>query len=372
MRELTISVLAGDGVGQEVIPGAIAVLNAVADLTGSFRLKAVDYPWSCEWYAEHGAMMPSDGLDRLRDCDAILLGAVGYPGVPDHISLRGLLLPIRQTFQQYANVRPIRLWPGVTGPLAGRGPADLDILCIRENTEGEYSGSGGIAQVAGIGRVATQVAVFSEPGIERIARYAMRQAQRRRGHVASATKSNALQYSAVLWDDVVQAVAQDFGGVQVTSYHVDALAARFVSAPQTLDVVVASNLFGDILTDLGAALQGSLGLAASANLNPEGEFPSMFEPVHGSAPDIAGQGIANPVGAIWSAAMMLDHLELVEAAELVMGSLRSTIGSGVSTRDVGGTATTEEVIDAVIAVLAEGDTNIPDTKGASAREGTGP
>jgi tartrate dehydrogenase/decarboxylase / D-malate dehydrogenase len=351
MNQIKISVLAGDGIGQEVIPGALSVLRAAASLTGSYTLETVEYPWSCEWYAQHGEMMPADGLDRLGDSEAILLGAVGFPGVPDHVSLRGLLLPIRQAFDQYANVRPIRLWPGVSTPLAGRGPDDLDILCIRENTEGEYSGSGGITRVGGIGRVATQVAVFSEPGIERIARYAMTQARRRRSRVASATKSNALQFSAVLWDDVVASVASEFPEVEVTNYHVDALAARFVSAPQTLDVVVASNLFGDILTDLGAALQGSLGLAASANLNPEGKFPSMFEPVHGSAPDIAGRGIANPAGAIWSAAMMLDHLGQTEAATLVLESLKATIGSGVCTADLGGSARTQDVVNGVLSHL---------------------
>ena len=257
MTEFDVAVIPGDGIGKEVTPAALEVLSAAADLTGSFKVNKVEYPWSCEWYAQHGQMMPDDGLDRLAQSDAILLGAVGFPGVADHISLRGLLIPIRQAFQQYANVRPIRLWPGVAGPLAACGPEDLDVLCIRENTEGEYSGSGGITQVGGIGRVATQVSVFSEPGIERIARYAMEQASRRRGRVASATKSNALQYSAVLWDDVVDRVSHGFPGVTVTNYHVDALAARFVTAPQTLDVVVASNLFGDILTDLGAALQGS-------------------------------------------------------------------------------------------------------------------
>jgi tartrate dehydrogenase/decarboxylase/D-malate dehydrogenase len=355
MNELTISVLAGDGIGREVIPAAVSVLQSVGELTGSFRLTTVDYPWSCEWYARHGEMMPADGLSRLEDSQAILLGAVGFPGVPDHVSLRGLLIPIRQAFQQYANVRPIQLWPGVVGPLAGKRPSDLDILCVRENTEGEYSGSGGIMEAAGLGRVATQVSVFTERGIERIARYAMEQAARRRGRVASATKSNALQYSAVLWDDVIQRVARDFPDVALTTYHVDALAARFVSAPESLDVVVGSNLFGDILTDLGAALQGSLGLAASANLNPERRFPSMFEPVHGSAPDIAGRGIANPVGAIWSAAMMLDHLGQQEPARLVMSSLKATVGAGVRTADMGGSATTGQVVDAVIGALMGSD-----------------
>jgi tartrate dehydrogenase/decarboxylase/D-malate dehydrogenase len=271
------------------------------------------------------------------------------------VSLWELLIPIRQGLDLYVNLRPVRVLEGIASPLRNGTPATVDMLCIRENTEGEYSGSGGVIEVAGLGRVATQVSVFTEPGIERIARYAMEQASRRGGKVASATKSNALQYTAVLWDDVVLRVARDFPEVTVTSYHVDALAARFVSAPESLDVVVGSNLFGDILTDLGAALQGSLGLAASANLNPERRFPSMFEPVHGSAPDIAGRGVANPVGAIWSAAMMLDHLGEQEAAGLVTKSLRSTIGAGIRTPDMGGSASTGDVVDAVVGGLVRAD-----------------
>jgi tartrate dehydrogenase/decarboxylase/D-malate dehydrogenase len=339
-------VLAGDGVGTEVIPGAMAIVDRVAK-KAAFKIDWVELPWSCEWYVENGAMMPSDGLSTLRESDAILLGAVGYPGVPDHISLRGLLLPIRQAFQQYANVRPIQLWRGAEGPLRNTNPEDLDILCVRENTEGEYAGSGGVLLTES-GRVATQVSVFTERGVERVVRYAMEAARGRRHIVASATKSNALQYTAVLWDDVVARVAKDYPDVTVTNYHVDALAARFVTAPGSLDVVVGSNLFGDILTDLGAALQGSLGLAASANLNPEREFPSMFEPVHGSAPDIAGRGVANPSGAIWSAAMMLEHLGETDAAASVMTSLRSVVASGPRTRDVGGTASTDDVVAAVL------------------------
>ena len=348
-RTYRVAVIAGDGIGREVTPGAVAVVDRVAQALG-FGVDWIHLPWSCEWYLEHGAMMPPDGLEILAPTDAILLGAVGYPGVPDHVSLRGLLIPIRQAFQQYANVRPIQLWPGSQSPLANKGPRDLDILCVRENTEGEYSGSGGILETDS-GRVATQVSVFTERGIERVVRHAMELARRRGGRLASATKSNALQYSAVLWDDVVSRVAQDFPDVQVTNYHVDALAARFVSAPETLDVVVGSNLFGDILTDLGAALQGSLGLAASANLNPEGAHPSMFEPVHGSAPDIAGQGIANPIGAIWSAALMLEHLGEPAAAGSIMHALRSVVATKSLTLDMGGSASTDEVVSAVLSAL---------------------
>jgi tartrate dehydrogenase/decarboxylase/D-malate dehydrogenase len=346
-------VIAGDGIGREVIPGAMAVVDRVARREG-FAVDWTELPWSCEWYAETGAMMPADGLTTLASSDAILLGAVGFPGVPDHVSLRGLLIPIRQQFQQYANVRPIQLWPGSQGPLRDKGPDDLDVLCVRENTEGEYVGSGGIL-AAESGRVATQVSVFTEPGVERVVRYAMDAARRRRGALASATKSNALQYTAVLWDDVVARVALDYPDVTVTNYHVDALAARFVTAPETLDVVVGSNLFGDILTDLGAALQGSLGLAASANLNPERDHPSMFEPVHGSAPDIAGQGVANPLAAIWSAAMMLEHLGETGGADRIMAGLRVVVANGHCTRDMGGTATTDQVVAAVLDAVGAAD-----------------
>lgn len=354
MNRYRIAVLPGDGIGREVVPAALRILERAAELFGSFAFDLVDYPWSCEWYLEHGAMLPKDGLDQLRNSDAIFLGAVGYPGVPDHVSLRGLLLPIRQAFSQYANVRPIQAWAGVRQPLANISPGDLDILCLRENAEGEYCGSGGIMNAPGVGRIATQTSVFTEVGVERIVRYAFERARDRRKILASATKSNALQYTAVLWDDVVGKVAADYPDVVVSSYHVDALAARFVSAPQSLDVVVASNLFGDILTDLGAALQGSLGMAASANLNPERRFPSMFEPVHGSAPDIAGHGVANPIGAIWSAALMLEHLGETQAAEAIMRALRGTAGSGIRTKDMGGSSTTDDVTNAVASRLVSG------------------
>jgi tartrate dehydrogenase/decarboxylase/D-malate dehydrogenase len=355
MNTWRVAVIPGDGIGREVVPGAIAAVDRAAQLTGSFRIEWSELPWSCEWYLRHGSMMPADGLDQLEDFDAILLGAVGFPTVPDHVSLGGLLIPIRQAFQQYANVRPVQLWPGARSPLRLGDGSTLDILCIRENSEGEYAGSGGILNAGDAGRVATQVSVFTERGIARVARYAMECARNRRGLVASATKSNALQFSAVLWDDVVRTVAADFPDVTVTPYHVDALAARFVSAPATLDVVVASNLFGDILTDLGAALQGSLGMAASANLNPERRYPSMFEPVHGSAPDIAGRGIANPIGAIWSASMMLDHLDERESAALIMSALRDTVASGPTTPDMAGTATTTDVVRAVISAIPAND-----------------
>ena len=296
-------------------------------------------------------MMPDDGLDQLAGSDAIYLGAVGAPGVPDHVSLRGLLLPIRFGFDQYVNLRPIELFDGIEGPLRGLGAGDIDLLCVRENTEGEYAGLGGRFHQGRPDETAVQTSVFTRKGTERIARFAFEQARRRRHKVASATKSNALQYSAVFWDEVVAQVAQDYPDVELTKYHVDALAARFVTAPGSLDVVVGSNLFGDILTDLGGALQGSLGLPAGANLNPERRYPSMFEPVHGSAPDIAGRGVANPMAAVWAGALMLGHLGETEAAGLVMGALRRVAKNGPRTPDLGGEASTWQVVQALTEAL---------------------
>jgi tartrate dehydrogenase/decarboxylase/D-malate dehydrogenase len=300
-------------------------------------------------------MMPKDGLEQLRQFDAIYLGAVGFPGVPDHVSLWGLLLPIRQGFDQYVNLRPVKVLDGIESPLRNRGAADVDMLCIRENTEGEYVGIGGRFKPGQAEEVAVQTSVYTVAGVERVVRYAFERALERSRRLASATKSNALQYTAVLWDEVVRRVGRQYPAVTVASYHVDALAARFVTAPQTLDVVVAGNLFGDILTDLGGALQGSLGLPASANLNPERRYPSMFEPVHGSAPDVAGQSVANPMAAIWTAALMLEHLGEKESSELVMAALQEVARSGPRTRDLGGRATTAEVGAAIIGRLGAGE-----------------
>jgi tartrate dehydrogenase/decarboxylase/D-malate dehydrogenase len=347
----TIALIPGDGIGPEVLHQGLRVLRRAAEVTGGFRLDVREHPWSCAWRLEHGRMMPADGIARLADNDAVYLGAIGFPGVPDHVSLGELLLPIRRQFDQYVNLRPIQALRGVAGPLRDRGPEDLDILCVRENTEGEYAGMGGRLREGTPDEMAVQTAVFTRRGIERVARFAFARARERRGAVASATKSNALQYSAVLWDEVVAAVAAEHPDVALTAYHVDALAARFVTAPDTLDVVVASNLFGDILTDLGGALQGSLGLPASGNINPERRYPSMFEPVHGSAPDIAGAGIANPMAAVWAGAMMLGHLGEGEAAALVMAALRHVAAHGPLTADLGGDASTGEVGDAVVAAV---------------------
>jgi tartrate dehydrogenase/decarboxylase / D-malate dehydrogenase len=351
VKTYRIAVIPGDGIGVDVIDEGLRVLRRAGEVTGSYSVETITYPWSCQWYLEHGQMMPPDGLDRLRDSDAIYLGAVGFPGVPDHVSLWGLLLPIRFGFDQYVNLRPIQLLDGIEGPLRGRSAADIDILCIRENSEGEYTDVGGRFHIGFPDEVALQTAVFTRRGVERIARYAFERARVRSKRLASATKSNALKYSAVMWDEVIAEVARDYPDVTLSKYHVDALAARFISAPDSLDVVVGSNLFGDILTDLGGALQGSLGLPAGANLNPERRYPSMFEPIHGSAPDIAGQGIANPMAATWSVALMLEHLGEVEAAELVMAALRRVALSGPKTRDIGGSGTTTQVGAAIAAAL---------------------
>jgi len=352
MTRYRISVIPGDGIGREVVPAALAVIKSAAH-RADITLEFDQLPWGCEYYLETGRMMPADGFERLRPSDAIFLGAVGAPSVPDHISVWELILPIRQQFHQYVNLRPMRLLPGIVGPLAGRTAGDIDMLCVRENSEGEYAGIGGRVHPGTPEEVAEQTGRFTRAGIDRVARYAFQLAAARpRQLLASATKSNALQHSMVLWDEVVASVGQEFPGVTVHKYHVDALAARMVTHPQTLDVIVASNLFGDILTDLGAAISGSLGVAPGANLNPEHQYPSMFEPIHGSAPDIANQGIANPIGAIWAGALMLEHLGHHDAHDAIVRSIEQVLIDGrVRTRDLGGTANTREVTEAVLEVL---------------------
>jgi len=354
-----IAVLAGDGIGPEVVEAALPVLEAAAGLEG-VDLDWVHFPWGCDHWQATGRMMPEDGLDRLRPFDAIFLGAVGRPDVPDHVSVRGLILPIRRAFDQYVNLRPMELLPGLSPVLAGRGgapfsPESFRMVCVRENSEGEYVGLGGRFDQGTRDERAEQLSVFTRRGIERVARYAFRLADGRpRRLLASATKSNAWQHAMVLWDEVVEEVARDFPRVSWRPYHVDALAARMVSHPDSLDVILASNLFGDILSDLGAALTGSLGLAPGANLNPEGTHPSMFEPIHGSAPDIAGQGIANPIGTIWAGALMLDHLGAPGAAGRVERALRAVVADGtVLTPELGGRAGTMEVAEAVRLRLAD-------------------
>jgi len=341
-----LAVIPGDGIGREVIPEGLKVLHA-AGRRFDFTIAPTEFPWGCGYYLEHGTMMPRDGLGTLRAFDAIYLGAVGDPRVPDHVSLWGLLLAIRKAFDLYANVRPVRLLEGVATPLAGRRPEEVDILFVRENTEGEYAGVGGRVG-RGPDEVALQTAVFTRRATERILRYAFDLARRRRRRLAHITKSNALQYTAVLWDEVAAEVARDYPDVDVLKLHVDAGAYHMVMHPEWFDVMVGSNLYADILTDLGAALQGSLGLAASANLDPGRIAPSMFEPVHGSAPDIAGTGRANPLAAIWSASLLLEHLGETAAAAAVFTALCEVVRVGeVRTPDLGGRSFTAEVGDAV-------------------------
>jgi tartrate dehydrogenase/decarboxylase / D-malate dehydrogenase len=356
-RQLRIAVVAGDGIGQEVVPEGVRVLDAIA--SGSAGRVAFDYehfPWGCQYYLETGRMLDPDALERLKTFDAIYFGAVGWPGVPDHVSLWGLRLAICQGFDQYANIRPVRLLPGVPSPLKNATAETMDWVVVRENSEGEYAGIGGRNFSArGVGKeIALQAGLFSAEGCERIMRYAFDMALgRKRQKVTSVTKSNAQQFGMTLWDEVFARVALDYPGVETEQWLVDAMAARFVLRPETLEVVVASNLFADILSDLGSALAGSMGIAASANINPEGRYPSMFEPVHGSAPDIAGQGIANPIGAIWSAALMLEHLGLPDEAARVMRAIESTTAAGRITPDLGGQCTTRQVGDAIIAALGD-------------------
>jgi len=351
MKSYRIATIAGDGIGTEVVPEGIRVLDAAAKKDG-FRLVWDQLPWSCAYYRDTGRMMPENGLDQIRQHDAIFLGAVGFPGVPDHISLWGLLIPIRRSFRQYANVRPVRLFEGVASPLRDRHPGDIDFYIVRENNEGEYSAVGGRMYEGTDDEVAVQQSIFTRRGVDRILRYAFEMARSRpKKHLTSATKSNGITVTMPFWDERFKLMAAQYPDVRTDQYHIDILTAHFVQHPDWFDVVVGSNLFGDILSDLGPGLTGTIGIAPSANLNPEREFPSMFEPVHGSAPDIAGQGRANPIGQIWSGAMMLEHLGHPAAAAAVVRAIEQVIKSGPRTRDLGGTASTVEVGRAVAAAV---------------------
>ena len=353
MRTHRIAVIAGDGIGKETIPGGIEVLKVAADTYG-FACDFTELPWSCDYYLEHGRMLPDDWADTVRAYDAIYLGAIGAPAVPDHVSAQELLLPMRKQLLQWVNVRPMRLLPGIGSPLADRAAGDIDMVCVRENSEGEYCGIGGRVHRGTPNELATQTGVFTRVGIERCARYAFEMARSRpRKLLASATKSNALQHAMVFWDEVVDEVAKDYPDVTFQKYYVDALAARMVTHPQTVDTILASNLFGDILTDIGSAISGSLGVGPGANINPDRTQPSMFEPIHGSAPDIAGQGIANPIAQIWTGAMMLDHLGERDAHDGILAAIESVIGSEtVRTKDLGGSATTVQMTAAVVQALS--------------------
>lgn len=336
--------IAGDGIGKEVVPEGIRVLEAAGRRFG-IDMSFDEHDWGCERFAAKGRMLPEDGLETIAGHDAIFLGAVGWPTVPDHVSLWGLLIPIRRRFDQYVNLRPVRLFDGVPCPLAGRKPGDIDFWIVRENCEGEYSEIGGRLYAGTEKEMVTQESVFTRFGVDRVLRYAFGLAASREArHLTSATKSNGIIHTMPFWDERVKAMAEAFPDVRVDQYHIDILTAHFVRFPDRFDVVVGSNLFGDILSDLGPAITGTIGIAPSANLNPEGKHPSMFEPVHGSAPDIAGQGVANPIGQIWSGAMMLDHLGHKEAAGAIVGAIERVLASGSSlTRDMGGTASTEEL-----------------------------
>jgi tartrate dehydrogenase/decarboxylase/D-malate dehydrogenase len=354
MRNYSIALIPGDGIGVDVIREGKKVLDAVCTIDRGISLTYESFDWSCEYYLKHGKMMPDNGLELLKKFDSIFLGAVGFPGVPDHVSLWGLLLPIRRLFQQYINIRPVKLLRGIQSPLAGRGQEDLDFIVIRENNEGEYSSIGGRMYEGTHQDMAIQTSIFTREGVEKVLRFAFDLAQKRGKRLTAATKSNGINHTMPFWDEYVQKINREYADVETNIIHIDALCAFFVTKPDVFDVVVASNLFGDILTDLGAGIIGGLGIAPSANINPEKQFPSMFEPVHGSAPDIAGKGIANPVAAIWCASLMLEHFGETKAAEAIMEAIQDVLEEGkVMTPDLGGEATTEEVGDYICEKLKE-------------------
>lgn len=352
MKTYRIAAIPADGIGPEVIAAGLQVLQAVAQRDGGFALDVQTFDWGSQFYKKHGEMMPANGLEQLKPFDAIFFGAVGAPDVPDHITLWGLRLPICQGLDQYANVRPTKIMPGIKTPLANVGPGDLDWVIIRENSEGEYSGIGGRAHRGHPQEVATEVSIFTRVGVERIMRYAFRMAQSRpRKFLTVVTKSNAQRHGMVLWDEIAAEVAEDFPDVTWDKMLVDAMTVRMTLNPQSLDTIVATNLHADILSDLAGALAGSLGVAPTANINPEGLYPSMFEPIHGSAFDITGKGIANPVAAFWTAAQMLVHLGEADAAARLMRAVEHVCARGITTPDVGGTAKTKEVTEAVIGAI---------------------
>ncbi|QEN85573.1 tartrate dehydrogenase [Labrys sp. KNU-23] len=349
MREYSIAAIPADGIGPEVIAAGTTVLAALERRDGGLKFNIENFDWGSDHYKKHGVMMPADGLSRLKKFDAIYFGAVGAPDVPDHITLWGLRLPICQGFDQYANVRPTKILPGITSPLRQCGPGDLDWVIVRENSEGEYSGHGGRAHRGLPEEVGTEVAIFTRVGVTRIMRYAFRLAQSRpRKFLTVVTKSNAQRHGMVMWDEIAAEVAEEFPDVTWDKMLVDAMTVRMTLNPKSLDTIVATNLHADILSDLAGALAGSLGVAPTGNIDPERRFPSMFEPIHGSAFDITGKGIANPVATFWTAAQMLDHLGEADASARLMRAVERVTGAGILTPDVGGTATTREVTDAVV------------------------
>jgi tartrate dehydrogenase/decarboxylase / D-malate dehydrogenase len=347
MEKHRIAVIPGDGIGREVMPEGQRVMEA-AGRKYDIGFEWKEFPWSCEWRTHHGRMMPIDALDTLRSFEAIYFGACGFPGVPDHVSLWEMLIPMRREFDLWVNLRPVRLMPGIEPPVRNRKPGDIDFWVVRENTEGEYSSIGGRLYGGTPQEVVMQESVFTRRGTDRILRWAFELANSRpKKHLTSATKSNGIAITMPYWDERVAAISKDYPGVKVDQFHIDILTAHFVQHPDWFDVVVGSNLFGDILSDLGPAVTGTIGIAPSANLNPEGTAPSLFEPVHGSAPDIAGRNIANPVGQIWSGAMMLEHLGQRDAAAAVVRAIEAVLTDGPRTRDIGGTASTQEMGSAI-------------------------
>ncbi|WP_420405059.1 tartrate dehydrogenase [Nisaea sp.] len=357
MKQYKIAAVPGDGIGPEVIDAGVEVLRSAAETDSGFSLEFENFPWGGDYYRAHGVMMPEDGVETLRPFDAILFGSAGDPGIPDHITLWGLRLKICQTLDQYANVRPARLLPGISGPLANVGADDLDWVIVRENSEGEYAGAGGRVHMGLPEEVGLDVSIFTRPGVERIQRFAFELARSRpRKKLTLVTKSNAQRHGMVFWDSVFERIRGDYPDVETDKMLVDAMTTRMVLDPKSLDTIVATNLHADVLSDLAAALTGSLGIAPTGNLRPERDMPSMFEPIHGSAFDITGKGIANPIGTFWSSAMLLDHLgEAAAAARLMAAIERVTADGSVLPRDLGGKATTREVTDAVLAALASGN-----------------
>lgn len=356
--QYSVGVIPGDGIGKEVTAEGLRVLKKIGELE-NVDFQTIEYEWGCEYYTRSGEMMPSNGLATLKKHDVILMGAVGYPGVPDHISLGGLLLPIRKSFEQYVNLRPARILRGIESPLKGRTEGSFDFVVVRENTEGEYSSIGGKFKEGTADEFVVQDAIFTRKGTERVMRYAFELARKRatkngkKPHVTAATKSNGIYYSMPFWDSVFREIAKEYPDVSTDIYHIDALSAYLVLKPDYFDVIVASNLFGDILSDLAGAISGGIGLAPSANLNPEGDFPSLFEPVHGSAPDIAGKGVADPIGMLWTISLMLENIGMEKPAHLLLEALQSVTGSGIRTHDVGGTSSTSEVTDSVLEKFTE-------------------
>ncbi|UJL47407.1 tartrate dehydrogenase [Virgibacillus sp. NKC19-16] len=349
MNKFKVATIPGDGVGKEVVPAAKEVLKAVSEVHGGLSFEFTDFPYSCEYYLENGVMMPEDGLEKLKNFDSIFLGAVGnIKLVPDHISLWGLLIKLRREFEQEINIRPAKVLSGVKSPLVN--PKDFDLIVVRENSEGEYSEVGGRI-FRGDNEIAIQNNIFSRRGTEQAMRYAFELASKRNKHVTSATKSNGIVHSMPFWDEIFKDVSKDYPEIQTDSQHIDALAAFFVTHPDKFDVIVASNLFGDILTDIGAGIMGSVGIAPAANINVNGKYPSMFEPVHGSAPDIIGKGIANPIGQIWTAKMMLDHMGEGEIGAELLDVIESTTSDGIITPDISGKHTTKEVTEEIITRL---------------------